>query len=52
MEATRSLDFLNCIRQRTRMVKDNERKAELLEDMKTAADYVDEPVKESQFGIR
>jgi hypothetical protein len=46
MAKTRSLDFLNCIRQRVQMVKDNERRAELLEDIKTAAEYIGEPAKE------
>ena len=46
MEKTRSVDFLNCIRRRVQMVKDDGRKAELLEDIKTAEEYVDEPPKE------
>ena len=46
MEKTRSLDFLNCIRQRVRMVKDDERRTELQEDIKTAAEYIDEAAKE------
>ena len=46
MEKTGSLDFLNCIRQRVQMVKDDERRAELLEDIKTGAEYIDEMAKE------
>ena len=46
MEKTGSLAFLNCIRQRVQMVKDDERRAELLEDIKTAAEYIDEAAKE------
>lgn len=45
MEKTRSLDFLNCIRQRVQAVKDDGRRAELLEDIKTAEEYIDEPTK-------
>ena len=46
MEKTRNVDFLNCIRQRVQMVKDDGRKAELLEDIKSAEEYIDEPPKE------
>ncbi len=46
MEKTRSLDFLHCIRQRVQRVKDDGRKAELLEDIKTAEEYIDEPAQE------
>ena len=46
MEKTRSSDFLNCIRQRIQMVKDDGKRAELLEDIKTAEEYVHEPEKE------
>jgi hypothetical protein len=45
MEKTRSLDFLNCIRQRVQAVKDDGRRAELLEDIKTAEEYIGEPTK-------
>lgn len=47
MEKTRSLDFLNCIRQRVQRIKDDGKRAELLEDMKTAEEYIDEAARES-----
>ena len=46
MEKTRSADFLNCIRRRVRRVKDDVRRAELLEDLKTAEEYIDVSAKE------
>lgn len=44
MDKTLSVDFLNCLRQRIQMVVDDELRAELLEDIKTAAEYVDEGI--------
>ena len=46
MEKTRNPEFLNCIRQRVQTVKDDSRRAELLEDIQTAAEYIDEPTQE------
>ena len=46
MEKTRSIEFLNCIRLRVQRIESSERKAELLEDIKTAEEYVDEPTTE------
>ena len=45
MEKTLSIDFLNCLRQRAQLVESADVKAELLEDIKTAAEYV-EPILE------
>ena len=42
MDRTQSVEFLNCIRQRVQTVENAERKAELLEDITTASEYVDE----------
>lgn len=42
MDKTLSIDFLNCLRERVQMIESGELKAELLEDIKTAAEYVDE----------
>ena len=41
MERTRSVEFLNCLRERVQRVEDPRWKAELLEDIRTAAEYVD-----------
>ena len=43
---TRSIEFLNCIRRRVQRIKYCERKAELLEDIKMAEEYIDEQITE------
>lgn len=45
MDKTLSIDFLSCLRQRAQLVESADVKAELLEDIKTAAEYV-EPILE------
>ena len=46
MEKTRSIEFLHCIRLRVQRIESSERKAELLKDIKTAEEYIDEPMAE------
>ena len=41
MDRTLSVDFLNCLRQRIQSVVDDELRAELFEDIKSAAEYVE-----------
>ena len=43
MAQTRIIEFLNCIRLRVQRIENCERKAELLEDIKTAEEYIDDP---------
>ena len=43
MEQTRSIEFLNCIRLRVQRIENCKRKAELLEDIKTAEEFIDDP---------
>lgn len=42
MEKTRSIEFLNCLRERAERVENPQWKAEILEDIRTAAAYIDE----------
>lgn len=42
MDKTRSADFLACLRRRVQRVENPEWKAEILEDIRTAAEYLDE----------
>ena len=41
MDKTRSVEFLNCLRERVKRVENPQWKAELLEDIRTAAEYVE-----------
>lgn len=45
MDKTRSLEFLNCLRTRAQRVENPQWKADILEDIRTAAEYVDEQLK-------
>ena len=42
MDKTRSADFLACLRRRVQRVENPEWKMDLLEDIRTAAEYLDE----------
>lgn len=42
MEQTRSREFLDCLRRRVLSVADPEYKADILEDIRIAADYLDD----------
>ena len=42
MDKTHSVDFLNCLRRRAQSVVNPEWKADILEDIRTAAEYVNE----------
>ncbi len=42
MDRTHSVEFLNCLRQRAQQVENPQWKADILEDIRTAAEYIDE----------
>lgn len=42
MDKSRSVEFLNCLRRRAQRVENAEWKADILEDIRTAAEYIDE----------
>ncbi len=42
MEKTRSEEFLNCLRKRVQKVENPKWKTDILEDIRTAAEYIDE----------
>ena len=48
MDKTRSVEFLNCLRARVQRVENLQWKADILEDIRTAAEYVDEQPKHEQ----
>lgn len=42
MEKTHSAKFLNCLRERAKRVENPQWKADIVEDIRTAAEYIDE----------
>lgn len=42
IDKTRSVEFLDCLRERVKRVENPQWKVELLEDIRTAAEYIDE----------
>lgn len=42
MDKTRSVEFLNCLRERAKRIENPQWKADIMEDIRTAAEYIDE----------